>query len=1082
MNLDSLAQLRTLLSADGAPVIATVVGAPGTGKTTAALRLVDDHASAGRSLDSTLVLSPSRVLAGRLRTRLSQQTPGTHIEPLVRTPSSLAFAILRAAAAEVGEAEPRLMTGPEQDGILRDLLVGHASGEVEGPLWPSDVEGALATQGFRDQLRDLLMRAVELGVSGDELARLGRVHNREVWVAASEVLDEYDSVTALASPGSFDPAWIGVAAAQALEDNSELHRKIAGSLSLLVVDDAQELTASAARLIQALHHAGMSVVFLGDGDAVVQGFRGAAPERFRALADDLHRASVRSERAALVMTQSHRYPRQMTDVMSRVSARIGVSGESRQRDVAPVAAEPNTAEPTTEEPMAMISAVALHTAAQEAAYVAQAMRRAHLTEGIPWSQMAVIARSGSQHEAIRRAFAGASVPVAMTRPGVPLRQDPATRPLLMAFQVVLRIADGLAPALSVDEAVELVTSPLGGADPVQLRRLRRALRARGAEEMTPIASAFARSERAGADEVVPAGDEVLPTSDELIRAALLEPQWLRDPEVADDADLEPVRRVAHVLSGASEALKSRRSAPKKRGLNAHQLLWEIWSRSGLAAGWEAQALAGGAAGLRADRALDAVLVLFGAAEDFTSRLRRTEPRSFLNHMASQDLAPDTLVAREQSRDAVEVLTPFTAAGREWAFVAVVGLQEGVWPDLRLRDTLLGAQSLVEVMRGRPIAGVEGVRAAQSQVRSDELRQFYVAVSRATSRLLVTAVTSTDEQPSAFMNLVVPEFNPSEVQSVPAAPTLRTLVASTRRGLVTAHQAGQIQTRDQHADLLDWLAQRGVGGADVDQWWDARVPSSTTPRIPEGQVKVSPSKIEEFNQCSLRWLLKAHGGDAEGALSAARGTLVHSIVADSPQGSIAEFNETLSKRWSELRLANSWVSARGYRQAEDMLRRYVGYRDSNARQLVAVEISGRADVGRARLSGQVDRLERDADGGFVVIDLKTGASAPSKVDLLRHPQLGAYQVALEHGAFRDETGAEPMSAGSALVQIGGTRIKALSQPQVALSMDDEPDWAENLVRDTADGMAGDRFPAKVGSHCNTCPVRLACPAQPEGDRE
>ncbi|UJH71541.1 PD-(D/E)XK nuclease family protein [Ornithinimicrobium sp. INDO-MA30-4] len=166
----------------------------------------------------------------------------------------------------------------------------------------------------------------------------------------------------------------------------------------------------------------------------------------------------------------------------------------------------------------------------------------------------------------------------------------------------------------------------------------------------------------------------------------------------------------------------------------------------------------------------------------------------------------------------------------------------------------------------------------------------------------------------------------------------------------------------------------------------------------------------------------------------------------------------------------------------MLRRYVGYRDSNARQLVAVEISGRADVGRARLSGQVDRIERDADGGFVVIDLKTGASAPSKVDLLRHPQLGAYQVALEHGAFRDETGAEPMSAGSALVQIGGTRIKALSQPQVALSMDDEPDWAENLVRDTADGMAGDRFLAKVGSHCNTCPVRLACPAQPEGDRE
>lgn len=1073
--MDSLAQLRTMLEVDQTSVVATVIGAPGTGKTSAALALVGSRERAGYPLDSALVLSPSRALAGRLRTRLSQLSPGTHLEPLVRTPSSLAFAILRAAAAAAQEPEPRLMTGAEQDGILRDLLAGHASGEVDGPLWPSDVEGALGTQGFRDQLRDLLMRAVELGVSGSDLSRLGREHAREVWVSAAAVLDEYDAVTALASPGSFDPAWICVAAAQALADDPDLHRRIVGALGLLVIDDAQELTASAARLVVALHHPGLHIVMFGDGDAVVQGFRGAAPERFAALADELTQTMPHAQRVELVLTQSYRQPGELIEVLGRVSSQIGVSVGTAQRGIqpAPVGREAlaqgggQSAEELAAHPLTpQVNAVALHTAAQEAAYVAAMLRRAHLAEGVPWSQMAVIARSGSAHEAIRRACARASVPVAMSRPGVPLRQDSATRPLLMAFSVILRLALDNSDPLTVEEAVELVTSPLGGADPVRLRRLRRVLRARYAAEVNPH----------------PAGTTP-PTSDELIRNALLEPQELADPAAREGVDLEPIRAIAHVLQGSASALRASWQTPGSRTLDAHQLLWEIWDRSGLAPRWEKQALDGGAAGARADRALDSVLVLFGAAEDFASRLRRPDPGSFLRHMAAQDLAPDTLVERAQAADAVDVLTPFTAAGREWQIVAVIGLQEGVWPDMRLRDTMLGAQSLVETMRGRPIAGVEGVRAAQSQVRSDELRQFYVAVSRAKSRLLVTAVTSTDEQPSAFMNLVCPDFNPGEVAAVPSAQTLRSLVASTRRALVTSHRDGDLRARDQHADLLDWLTHQGVGGADVDQWWDARVASSTGPRIPEGPVKVSPSKIEEFNQCSLRWMLRSHGGDSLGALSAARGTLIHSIVADHPDESAATLKETLTHRWPELRLANSWVSARALGQAESMLDRYVGYRDSHQRELVGVELSGRADIGRARLSGQVDRLERDADGGFVVIDLKTGSSSskPRDQDLPRHPQLGAYQVALEHGAFSRETGANARSAGSALVQLGFGQ-SAKTQEQVALAAAEDPHWAHDLIRSTAEGMAGASFLAQPGSHCNICPVRLACPAQPEGDRE
>src|SRR5690606_6784874 len=110
-------------------------------------------------------------------------------------------------------------------------------------------------------------------------------------------------------------------------------------------------------------------------------------------------------------------------------------------------------------------------------------------------------------------------------------------------------------------------------------------------------------------------------------------------------------------------------------------------------------------------------------------------RSFLDSVRSAEVAADTLVVGARTGGAVEVLTPQAAAGREWRRVAVVGVQDGVWPDLRLRGTLLGSEALVAALRGLPVDGPEAVRAAQAQVRADELRQFHVAVTRASEALL-----------------------------------------------------------------------------------------------------------------------------------------------------------------------------------------------------------------------------------------------------------------------------------------------------------------------------------------------------------
>ena len=226
------------------------------------------------------------------------------------------------------------------------------------------------------------------------------------------------------------------------------------------------------------------------------------------------------------------------------------------------------------------------------------------------------------------------------------------------------------------------------------------------------------------------------------------------------------------------------------GVTAETVLWAMWQATGLGPTWRTVALGGGLAGARADRDLDAVVALFDAAARYVDRLPQMGPRGFLDHIRGQDVPGDTLVARAPSDDTVSLLTPQGAAGREWQFVVVAGVQEGVWPDLRLRGSLLGSERLVDAVTGRG----QSLRAAQAAVRYDETRLFLVAVTRATERLLVTAVRSDDEQPSVYLDIVDPplEGDASAEErtftEVERPMTLSALVAELRREVVNAGSA------------------------------------------------------------------------------------------------------------------------------------------------------------------------------------------------------------------------------------------------------------------------------------------------------
>jgi superfamily I DNA/RNA helicase len=631
-----------------------VLGAPGTGKTTVLVEAVVARVERdGVRPDAVLVLAPTRAAAATLRDRVSARLRRTVREPLARTPHSYAFGLLRRARVLDGDPPPRLIAGPEQDRVLADLLAGHDAGDGRSPGWPPGVgPGVRALRGFRDELRDLLMRAVERGLSPADLAGLGRRARPPGVGRRGRRPHRVPRGHVAGHAGAFDPAGIVDAAAALLEDDPDLLGAEREQWAVIGVDDAQEATAATARLLGLLAGGGRDLILAGDPDVATQAFRGGRPRLLAEAAEAFPRAG--GEPAGTVVLRAvHRHGPVLRAVSDRIAARIGSSGVVAQR-AARAAAGPDGS------PGGSVEVRVLATAAQEASYVAARLRREHLAGGVGWDRMAVIARSSRSTDAIRRALAAAGVPVAVPPAEIPVRDEPAVVPLRLALRASLE-----PEAITPEIAVALLCGPLGGADSLALRRCGR----RYGPRSWPMAAAGA----------------AMCFWSRRWRVRL----WSRStrPSPRRPSAWPPFCR-RQTGRGIAVGQRRDRAVGPVGGVRPRP------SRGG------AQRFAAAQRGARADRDLDAVVALFEAAARYVDRLPRAGPGAFLDYLEGQDLPADTLAERAPAGQAVALVTPHGAAGREWDVVAVTGLQEGTWPDLRLRSSLLGAQALADLLDGR----------------------------------------------------------------------------------------------------------------------------------------------------------------------------------------------------------------------------------------------------------------------------------------------------------------------------------------------------------------------------------------------
>src|SRR4029079_5860551 len=99
---------------------------------------------------------------------------------------------------------------------------------------------------------------------------------------------------------------------------------------------------------------------------------------------------------------------------------------------------------------------------------------------------------------------------------------------------------------------------------------------------------------------------------------------------------------------------------------------------------------------------------------------------------------------------------------------------------------------------------------------------------------------------------------------------------------------------------------GVPGADPDAWYGlAGASSQAALRDPWAAVRVSPSKVEGYQRCPLRWLLEQSGGTRGSSVSQELGSMIHAIAEAEPEGRIEELRRLLDDRWAELALGDGW---------------------------------------------------------------------------------------------------------------------------------------------------------------------------------
>ena len=737
---------------------------------------------------------------------------------------SFAYGLIRRySPAELYEAPLRLLSAPEQDVVLRELLTDHPeSVALAGVADPRARHPRLRPRGPH--------RAVPRAREGPGRRRAARASARPRACPSSwrPGCSSTSTSTNLDSQGATDYAdLIRRAIIEAEAHRDELRARIAH----VFVDEYQDTDPGQVALLRALAGDGRDLIVVGDPHQSIYGFRGAEVRGILDFPSEFPRADG-SPADVVALRTTRRFGPRLLVATQRVARPARAAGHHPAEARAPRSSHPRprrTTSATAGSWSARSTPSAPRPSTSPTCSAARTSRTA--SPGTRWRSWSAPGRTSIPP--LRRALGAAGVPVEVASDEVPLVRDPAVLP-------AARRAAGRGQPRQRRPRPRRLRRPgarRGAADRAARRPRRRrrtpprapAARPReGAEQGRGTHRRGRRASWSAARSSSPGSSTVSTVPRSSARRALTQ-----------------------LLVDAREELRA--------GGTAEEVLWTLWSGTGWPARLRRSVDLGGGAARRAHRDLDSLVALFDVAARAEEQRDHVGVREFLATLVQQQIPADTLAERGVRGAAVRLLTahrvqgPRVAAGRRRP-------RPG-------RGLARPAPSL-DAAPGRPHrrATAWSPRCQSRELLLEERRLFYVAVHpRPAAPGRDRGGVGGGRRRAA---VAVPRRAGRGVEQVDGRPprplSLAGLVSELRRTVADPETSEPL--RDAAARRLARLAGESTGtralvprptprrgGA------PARSSRSAQPvRDPDQPVPVSASVLESVMVCPAQWFLARRG--------------------------------------------------------------------------------------------------------------------------------------------------------------------------------------------------------------------------------
>ncbi len=442
-------------------------------------------------------------------------------------------------------------------------------------------------------------------------------------------------------------------------------------------------------------------------------------------------------------------------------------------------------------------------------------------------------------------------------------------------------------------------------------------------------------------------------------------------------------------------------------------------------------------------------------------------------------------------DTVNVLTMHKSKGKEFPIVFVTDLTDGRFPGSWKESAFTMP---VELMKGAS-------RTADSKALhiDEERRLFYVAMTRAMDRLYLLyperyTGNVNEKGPSQFLCELDYENNPlietvrfdeSENFNVESEDAIQRKKESLQRSAASAisqqhlttaiHriiELSRIRYYERHGGL-DGFDPVAVLKVDVDELdLSSDIVGNRQSLISAEDFVLSASSIRAYNDCPLKFKFqKILRVPQPPSVTLDLGTVIHSMTeemanekAQGKEMTREKALERLKEKWIFRSYQNQVDEDKAVERAEKMIDTYLKWEGASHNTLVGTELPFEVNIGNVSFAGRIDRLERNPEGRFEVIDFKSGSSSKSKKDTIVDPQLNIYAKAVE-----ELKGELPVKATLFYVE----KDKAVEYPISAESVRD----SMTLIGKTAEDILEENFrPTPSFRACMFCPYKSICDAK------